>query len=79
MALVAGQVPISGYQIPDYSRVGQIAAEGAMAPSTGSHWTHRAVQVIPKGTEGSKETGFCCEDVCQGVEGVHARDVTNPR
>ena len=32
MALVAGQVPISGYQIPDYSRVGQIAAEGEMAP-----------------------------------------------
>lgn len=32
MALVAGQVPISGYQIPDYTRVGQIAAEGAMAP-----------------------------------------------
>ena len=32
MALVAGQVPISNYQIPDYSRVGQIAAEGAMAP-----------------------------------------------
>jgi len=32
MALVAGQVPISGYQIPDYSRVGQIAAESEMAP-----------------------------------------------
>lgn len=33
MALVAGQVPLSGYQIPDYTRVGQIAAQGEMTPS----------------------------------------------
>ena len=32
MALVAGQIPVSGYQIPDYSRAGQAAGMAAAAP-----------------------------------------------